>query len=131
MNGGLNTARSDSLWLATAADLIHKIRVRWKLTSDRSFSQRLHINARTVAKLNRFHPDNSLKFETVMDIFRSMLLIIPMQEWSATRSAEEYRMIHNDMLTVINAKVPVPKGILDDIAEAVDNEQYLSGSDKT
>ena len=131
MNGELKTARSNSLWLVTAADLIYKIRVRWKLTSDLSFSQKLHINPRTVAKLNRFHPDSSLKFETVMGIFRSLLLIIPFQEWSESRNTEEYRMIHDDMMAVVNARIPVPKGIREDIADAIEKEQYLSGNDIT
>ena len=84
-----------------------------------------------MAKLNRFHPDSSLKFETVMGIFRSLLLIIPIQEWSASRNTEEYRMIHDDMMAVVNARIPVPKGIREDIADAIEKEQYLSGNDIT
>lgn len=127
MDGKLRTARSASQWQRLAADLLHKIRVRWRLTSDRSFSQRLHINARTAAKLNRLHPDAMLRFDTVMGIFRTLLLIIPSQEWSPSRCKEEDRMIKTDMLAVVNAKIPVPKGVLDDLNDAIDNEQNLSG----
>lgn len=109
-----------------AAVRIHVIRVRWKLTSDRSFSQKLHVNARTVAKLNRFHQDSTLRFETVMGIFRTLLLIIPSQEWSDSRNKEEYRLIQDDMLAVINARIPIPKSVSADLAEAIDRELYLS-----
>lgn len=127
MDGELRTARSGNRWLAVAAVRIHVIRVRWKLTSDRSFSQKLHVNARTVAKLNRFHPDGTMKFLTVLGIFRTLLLIIPSQEWSDSRSKEEYRLILDDMLAVINARIPIPKGVSADLAEAIDKELYLSG----
>ena len=40
-------------------------------------------------------------------------------------------MIHDDMMAVVNARIPVPKGIREDIADAIEKEQYLSGNDIT
>ena len=125
MDERLREVKSKSHWLETAVVRIHEIRVRWQLTSDSSFSKRLHVHARTIANLNRFHPDPSLRFETVLGIFRTLLLLAPTQNWSTSRMEKEKLLIQADMMAVINARIPIPQGVMKDLADAADMEQYL------
>lgn len=122
MDGQSREVKSKSHWLETAVVRIHEIRVRWQLTSDSSFSKRLHVHARTVAKLNRFHPDTTLRFETVLGIFRTLLLLVPAQRWSTLRMKNETLLIQADMMAVINARIPIPRGVMEDLADAVELE---------
>lgn len=123
MDGELRTVRSAKSWQKLAAVRIHEIRVRWKLTSDRSFSQRLCVDARTVAKLNRFNPDASLKYNTVMAIFRTLLYLIPTNPWGNSRQDEEEKLIKRAMLEVINEESPMPQGVTDQLLGLIDDAQ--------
>lgn len=68
--------RGDPGWFATAVREISQIRVRLSMTSDRAFARAIHMNPRTVAKLNPDHPDATLQYETVDKVFKQVGLLL-------------------------------------------------------
>ena len=89
--------RGDPGWLTTAVREISQIRVRLSMTSDRAFSRAIHMNPRTVAKLNPDHPDATLQYETVDKVFKQVGLLLG--EYGDDQS-EEYRLVFQSQLRV-------------------------------
>lgn len=123
MDGELRTVRSASCWQKVAAARIHEIRVRWRLTSDRSFSQKLCVDARTVAKLNRFNPDPTLSYKAVIGIFRTLYYLAPSFFPGISRLTEERRLVQDAMFDVVNAATPMSDRLLKTLSEAIDDAQ--------
>ena len=92
--------RGDPGWFATAVREISQIRVRLSMTSDRAFARAIHMNPRTVAKLNPDHPDATLQYETVDKVFKQVGLLL--DEFGDDQS-EEYRLVFQALLRVHRA----------------------------
>jgi len=72
-----STKSKANKWIAFAAEEFRQARRRWRLTSDRQFSQLTGIDARTLRKLNPEHLDGSLEKETFDYIMATMVYLCP------------------------------------------------------
>lgn len=89
--------KGDPGWLTTAVREISQIREQLSLTSDRAFSKAIHMNPRTVAKLNPEHPNASIQYETVCHMFCQIGLYLEKDEKS---QPEEYQLVFKALLRV-------------------------------
>ena len=72
-----SSKRKANQWIAFAAEEFRQARIRWRLTSDRQFSELTGIDARTLRKLNPKHLDGTLEKETFDHIMNTMLYLCP------------------------------------------------------
>ena len=90
----------ENRWIAYAVEEFRQARRRWRLTSDRAFSELTGIDARTLRKLNPKHPDGTLTKETFDYIISTMLYLCPCFFEGAEEQAEECRRLQASWLLV-------------------------------
>ena len=87
-------------WIAFAAEEFRQARRRWRLTSDRKFSEFTGIDARTLRKLNPLHLDGSLEKETFDYIISTMIYLCPCFFESKEEQIEEIHRLERTLIEV-------------------------------
>jgi hypothetical protein len=101
-------------WVAVAAREFHRIQTRWGLSSRREIARLLHINARTLAKLDCAHPDPTLSIESVIRIYNSLFLLVP-YEFRASAQKEEKEFIEASRHRVLMSYARPSQLLLDEL----------------
>ncbi len=100
-----------NLWIATAANEIYQIQIRWKLTSCRQFSKKLHVNARTLSKLNPRCPDGTLRLETLDRIYSILIALLCIEFCEEEKIEEEYLLLIESRARIMRSVSPLPPAI--------------------
>ncbi len=111
-----------NLWITTAAEEIREIQIRWRLTSFRLFSKKLHVNARTLSKLNPRNPDGTLRLETLDRIYSILIALLCSEFCEVERIKEEYVLLVESRIRILRSVVPLPPAIE---ALILDEFEYL------
>ena len=77
-------------WIMIASDEVWKIQKRWRLLSFRQLSECLHIDRRTLSKLDHHHPDGTLTLETLDRIY-----------FTPEEAKEEYRRLVDSRIRIL------------------------------
>ena len=85
-------------WVAVAAREFMKIIRHLGFRSINQASQELHINYRTLKKLDERHPDPTLTLEKTMAIWDSLGLYVAIH--SPERAVEEWRLIADSLMCI-------------------------------
>ena len=88
-------------WVAVAAREFMKIIRHLGFRSINQASQELHINYRTLKKLDERHPDPTLTLEKAMAIWDSLGLYVTI--YSPERAVEESRFITDSMMRIMRS----------------------------
>lgn len=110
-------------WIATAAQEVHCIQVRWKIPSRRQFSAMLHINERTLAKLNPQRPDASLQLETIDRIYSILLALLYVAFDTPEEIREEYRLLVESRIRIMNSVSPLPLAVSSIVIDEINHRQ--------
>lgn len=105
-------------WILVASDEIRQIQKRWGLLSFRQLSACLHIDRRTLSKLNRHHPDGTLTLETLDRIYATLLYLYPTY-FTREEAEEELHRLVNSRIRILMCSDISPK-----IKEQVINENH-------
>ncbi len=116
------SGRTRNLWIATAADEIHQIQIRWKLTSCRRFSKKLHVNARTLSKLNPRHPDGTLRLETLDRIYSILIALLRSEFCEMEKIKEEYRLLVESRIRIMQSVSPLPPAIVSLVLDELEHQ---------
>lgn len=100
------TKRKVSSWIGTAAQELHLIKERWKVSSNRKFYELLDISSHTLQKLNPDKPDGSLKIEVIIKIFNNLRAQVPIH-FGKDKEEEEHRLLSQAQDRIMLAMVPV------------------------
>lgn len=87
-------------WIVVAAYEMSLIRKRWKIFSWRQFAEELHIDRRTLSKLDARHLDDSLMLETLDRIYAALLLLCPVR-FTAEEMDEEYSLLVRSRIRIL------------------------------
>lgn len=87
-------------WIAFAAKEFRQARIRWRLTSDRQFSELTGIDARTLRKLNPKHLDGSLEKETFDHIMSTLLYLCPCFFEGKEEQEKEIQLLQSSWIKV-------------------------------
>lgn len=109
MSKQLPTERREH-WVVIASHELLRIQNRWGLASRRQLSMTLHINPRTLAKLNHRCPDRTLRVETLLRIYNCFMALVPIAV-SPGRRSEEERLITESLLKVLRHIAPIPQAL--------------------
>ncbi len=96
----ISTKSKANKWIAFAAEEFRQARRRWRLTSDRQFSELTGIDARTLRKLNPQHLDGSLEKETFDYIISTMIYLCPCFFESEEEQEEEIHRLERTLIEV-------------------------------
>lgn len=98
---GLETIGQESNpWIVTASREIREIQRRWGVGSYRQLSDLIHINRRTLAKLNPKHPDGSLELATLDRIYATFLYLYPFY-FAKEEQEEERRLLVESRIRIL------------------------------
>lgn len=98
-------------WLFVAALELQKIRIRWNLPSYRKLASVLLIDARTLGKLNTNHLDYSFSLNTLDNIYRRLLFLVPVY-FSEKEQKEEIRFLAESRLRILKHEGNIPPKML-------------------
>lgn len=87
-------------WIMIASDEVWKIQRRWRLLSFRQLSECLHIDRRTLSKLDHHHPDGTLTLETLDRIYATFMYLCPVY-FTPEEAEEEYRRLVNSRIRIL------------------------------
>lgn len=114
MNQMLTTKRKEP-WVVVAAHELHRIQEKWGIRSRRSLANTLHINARTLAKLDIRHPDKTLSVGSVIRIFNSLIFLAAYESRLVKDQEENRRMVTESYLKVLLHIEPIPSALFIDL----------------
>lgn len=83
-----------------ASDEVWQIQKRWGLLSFRQLSECLHIDRRTLSKLNHHHPDGTLTLETLDHIYATFMYLCPVY-FTPEEVEEEYHRLVNSHIRIL------------------------------
>ncbi len=106
------TIKVRNQWIFTAAEEIREIQIRWKLLSCRQFSRKLHINARTLSKLNPRCPDGTLRLETLDRIYSILIALLRSEFCELEKMKEEYHLLIESRVRIMQSVSPLPPAIV-------------------
>ena len=105
--------RQNHEWVVVAAREFMKIIRYLGLKSINQASKELHINYRTLKKLDERHPDETLTLEKVMEIWHSLHVFASVIQ-SPERAVEESRFIADSLMCIIRC-FPVNSRLQDEV----------------
>lgn len=103
-------------WILVASDEIRQIQKWWG--AFRQLSACLHIDRRTLSKLDRHHPDGTLTLETLDRIYATLLYLCPTY-FTREEAEEELHKLVDSRIRILMCSDISPK-----IQEQVVNESY-------
>lgn len=96
-------------WILIASYEIREIQKRWGLLSVRQLAECLHIDRRTLSKLDYHHPDGTLTLETLDRIYATFLYLCPSYFIKEEAEEERRRLVDSRirilMCSAINSKI--------------------------
>lgn len=115
------TIKVRNQWIYTAAEEIRAIQIRWNVPTCREFSRKLHINARTLSKLNPRRPDGTLRLETLDRIYSILIALLRSEFGAMDLIKEEYRLLVESRIRIMQSVSPLPPAI---VAQVLDGLEY-------
>lgn len=105
-----------------------QIKSRWGITSSREFAGLLHMNTRTVGKLNSRHPDGSLSLLSLDCIYRRLYALVRVR-FIECEVDEEYRLLMESRFRIMEAEDELPASIAEEITDELGEmiEQRVKG----
>lgn len=114
-------------WVVVAAHEFMKMVRHLNLKSINNASKELHLNYRTLRKLDMRRPDPSLTLEMVMKVWHSLDVFATVIQ-SPDRADEEHRLVAESMMRIVGS-FPLSAGLRQavcDAAEDTDGEKCPS-----
>ena len=87
-------------WIVVASDEVWQIQKRWRLLSFRRMSECLHIDRRTLSKLDHRHPDGTLTLETLDRIYATFIHLCPVY-FTPEEVEEEHRKLADSRIRIM------------------------------
>ena len=98
-------------WIMIASDEVWKIQKRWRLLSFRQLSECLHIDRRTLSKLDHHHPDGTLTLETLDRIYATFMYLCPVY-FTPEEAKEEYRRLVDSRIRILMCSEISPRELV-------------------
>ncbi|MBP3517080.1 MAG: hypothetical protein J6K31_01455 [Parabacteroides sp.] len=92
-------------WIQVASDEMRQIRKRWGLLSFRQLAACLHIDRRTLSKLDCRHPDGTLTLETLDRIYATLLYLSSFHFPREEVDEEQHRLAHSRIRIVMCSEI--------------------------